>query len=493
MILFIIALVFIVVILNSWLNLIKDNKKTNIRGPFPLPIVGNGHLFLGNSSDFLKRLSQLTLRYGDIVRAHILSRRYVILSHPKYIEGIVSSTEMITKGNSYTFLQPWLGQGLLTASGNRWRTHRKFLTPAFHYNILQTFLPVFLKNEKILRRKLRNLADGRPIDLFPIIALAALDNVAETIMGVSFNAQNHSESKYVKAIEILSEIVSLRMRNPFVTADVIFNLLPYKNKQEKALKILHEHTRNVMEIRRQDLKKLNITNLSDSTDLGLKNKHAFLDLLLLSELDGQKFDDESIREEVDTFMFEGHDTTTSGIVYCLYSISKNMDVQQKILDEQMKILNSDLEKDPTYTELQQMKYLELVIKESLRLYPSVPLIERAVNKNIEIAGYNILRDTSVIINIIQMQRNPDVYECPLEFRPERFETSNLKNPYSWLAFSAGPRNCIGQKFAMLEMKVLLSAIVRHFNILPSGKEPELCGDLILRSTNGVFIKLSPRV
>lgn len=91
-----------------------------------------------------------------------------------------------------------------------------------------------------------------------------------------------------------------------------------------------------------------------------------------------------------------------------------------------------------------------------------------------------------------MHRNPEVFEKPLEFIPERFDSLEHKNPFSWLAFSAGPRNCIGQKFAMMEMKVTLSTLVRNFKLVPVDIEPILCADLILRSQNGVKVGFLPR-
>uniref|UniRef100_A0A0K8TUK7 Cytochrome p450 n=1 Tax=Epiphyas postvittana TaxID=65032 RepID=A0A0K8TUK7_EPIPO len=494
MILILLLFIIVLCLICSWIYLLRDSKSYNIPGPMPWPVIGNGNLFLVDSSEFLRLLSELAHKFGNACRVHILSDRYIILSHPKYIEEIISSTETITKGKSYYFLRPWLGDGLLTSTGQKWKTHRKFLTPAFHYNILHSFLPVFLKNEKVLSEHLKSQADGSLIELFPIMALAALDNITESIMGVSFEAQKDRESKYVKAIDVASQIISTRMRNIFLNSDLLFALTPYKRTQDKALAVLHSHTKEVIEKRWQELKNTNTNKLDENSEIGMKNKHAFLDLLLLAEVDGHGIDIESIKDEVETFMFEGHDTTASGLVYGLYCIAKHPEVQQKILEEQKEILGDDLERDPTFSELQQMKYLECVIKESLRLYPSVPIIQRLITRDVEMSGLQFVKNSSVIINIYHMHRHPDVFEDPLEFRPERFHASNsFKSPFSWVPFSAGPRNCIGQKFAMLELKVTLAALVKRFKILPGEGEPEPCGDLILRSRNGVHVRMLPRI
>ncbi|XP_026313798.1 cytochrome P450 4d2-like [Hyposmocoma kahamanoa] len=328
----------------------------------------------------VKNIQYLSQKYGGISRFYILSQRYFLISDVKFIEAIMSSTEFLSKGKSYDFLHPWLGQGLLTSTGRRWKNHRKFLTPAFHFNILQNFLPVFVKSGKILTEKLRSYAaQGEPVDLFPIIALTALDNVTESIMGVSVGAQNDSESQYVKAIKDLTNVLAYRMRNAFASSDPIFNLMSMKRVQDRALKVLHDQSIKVIEARRRQLD--NMENSSPISEYGIKNKHAFLDLLLLAEIDGEKIDNVSVREEVDTFMFEGHDTTTSGIVFSLFCIANNKEVQEKILQEQISVLGNDMSNDPTYSDIQQMKYLECVIKESLRLYPSVPFIERQISQD----------------------------------------------------------------------------------------------------------------
>ncbi|KAF9809868.1 hypothetical protein SFRURICE_002098 [Spodoptera frugiperda] len=446
-----ISVVLVLVLLVSWISLVRESRRFNVNGPMPLPIIGNAHMFIAKSTEFLNVITRYSEKYGKVFRVHFLSVPTVIVCDAKFAQEIVSSQEHISKGGPYQLLECWLGKGLLTATGQRWKSHRRFLTPAFHFNILQNFLPVFCKNQRVLTEKLRELADGRPVDMFPIFALAALDNVTESIMGTSVDAQGHErESAYVKSIEVMSTTVAMRIQIPIFGPDVVFNLTPYKSNQTKALKVLHEHSRRVIEERRQELKKANITSLNASND--------------------------------------GHDTTTSGLSYALYCLSKRRYVQDKIYEELQTIFGDDMERDPTYQELGQMKYLELVLKESMRLYPPVPFIERCITKDCEIGGIKMVKGTSVFLNIFQIQRQPDMFEDPLEFRPERFEEA-LKNPFSFLAFSAGPRNCIGQKFAMMELKVTISEIVKHFYILPVDETPQLSSDLVLRSKNGINVSL----
>lgn len=492
----IILLIFLlsVFIIASGIKIRNDAAKCKVPGLKPLPIIGNGHKFLGDSAYVFNRMGEIIKKYGDISQFYLGSDRMILIADPKYVEAITSNNEYNTKSDMYKYLHPWLGRGLLNAEGNQWRNQRKFLTPAFHFNILKTFLPIFLKNDEIFVEKLKVLATGKPIDVFPVLALLALDNVSESAMGASVNAQVDTESEYVKAVHEISEIIFSRMLNIFMGIDFIFNLTPYKKIQDRAISVLHKQTLTVIKNRKKYLEESNTTMTNYEEDIGLKKKSAFLDLLLLATVDGEKLSEEDIRQEVDTFMFAGHDTTTSAMSFALYCISQHGAVQDKLLEEQQTIFGDDLLRHPTYTELGDMKYLEAVIKESLRVYPAVPLIGRKLTQDTTIQDYFIPRDTSILINIAHMHQNPNIFDDPTTFRPERFglTTSDQKAAYNFIPFSAGARNCIGQKFAMLEMKTVLSSVIRRFQLLPSGSIPILCNDLILRSKNGVYVSFLPR-
>ncbi|KAB1257728.1 Cytochrome P450 4V2 [Camelus dromedarius] len=235
-----------------------------------------------------------------------------------------------------------------------------------------------------------------------------------------------------------------------------------------------------------------------------KNKcRAFLDLLLnVTDDEGNKLSHEEIREEVDTFMFEGHDTTAAAVNWSLYLLGSYPEVQKKVDNELEEIfgmfgpLTRKSDRPATLEDLKKLKYLECVIKESLRLFPPVPFFARNLNEDCDVGGYKIVKGSQVIIVPYALHRDPRYFPDPEEFVPERFlpENSKGRHSYAYVPFSAGPRNCIGQKFAIMEEKTILSCILRHFWVESNQKREELglAGELILRPSNGIWVKLKRR-
>lgn len=178
------------------------------------------------------------------------------------------------------------------------------------------------------------------------------------------------------------------MFSPFLRIEFLFKLSSAGRRQKEVLKILHDFTDSVIVARRAELtnKTKSFENeTNDDDNVGAKKKLALLDVLLQSTIDGQPLSNLDIREEVDTFMFEGHDTTTSGIAFTLYCLAKNPEAQQKAFKEIKSVFGDDVNKPATMKELNDLNYLDLVIKESLRIYPSVPFFGRRIKENIELS------------------------------------------------------------------------------------------------------------
>ncbi|XP_059172521.1 cytochrome P450 4V2-like [Physella acuta] len=474
-----------------------------IPGPKPVPLLGNAHqLCVGH--DWYRQLLGFASSYADAgaFRVWLANKPVVGIFKPEFAEVILSSMKHIDKALEYQFLVPWLGTGLLISTGEKWKQRRKMLTPTFHFNILHDFLQVFNKQSRILMKKLNKKSSNQiPFNIFQDFALCALDIITETAMGKTMEAQS-TDSDYVYAVYRMSTLADLRMRKPWWGNDFIYNTFGPGKEQANKLKILHDFTNSVIADRLKDFdqKKAELigqelSGLNSDPGQRKRVRLAFLDMLLYMSENLTKLSMEDIREEVDTFMFEGHDTTAAAMNWATYLIGSHPDVQVKVHEEIDRVFGDD-DRDATMEDLKQLKYLECCIKEALRLFPSVPVFARHIGEDRQIGDYTIPKNTTCVVVTIAIHRNPKIYPDPEQFKPERFLLEQYKNrhPYSYIPFSAGPRNCIGQKFAQLEEKTVLSHLFRNFSVKSTQSRAEIrpVGDLILRPESGVFVELTPR-
>lgn len=205
------------------------------------------------------------------------------------------------------------------------------------------------------------------------------------------------------------------------------------------------------------------------------------------------FDD--IQEEVDTFMFAGHDTTACSITWVCHNLCLYPEIQKKVHEELDNIFG-DSERHVSNEDLGKLNYLERVIKETMRLFPVVLYVGRELSEDIEIDGYRIEKGKNVTINIGAIHRDERYYPNPEKFDPDRFlpENSKDRHPYAFIPFSAGKRNCIGQRFAMMELKILLASILQKFTIHSDKTTAELRPSslAVLVPKNGLPVKLKLR-
>lgn len=280
----------------------------------------------------------------------------------------------------------------------------------------------------------------------------------------------------------------MRQKTPTLWWDFLFNQLKVGKEHKDLLQILHSFTKDVIQYRMTNKK-----NFSKSA----KNRSAFLDVLMeCSDDQGQSLSFNDIQEEVDTFMFEGHDTTAAAMTWAVYLLGRHQEIQEKVYEEINQVFNGDKNRPVTMVDLRRLVYLEMVIKEALRLYPSVPIIGRVTSEDCEIDGFIVPEGTQVVVFVYTMQRNQNIWSEPEKFDPERFNTENSskRHPYAFIPFSAGPRNCIGQKFALQEEKVTLVHLIRHFKVISYDSPEDLLksGDIILRPAQKLNIKLIKR-
>ncbi|CRL05138.1 CLUMA_CG018015, isoform A [Clunio marinus] len=496
-------ILFVITILVIWYQR-KFYRKNALLAKIPAfksyPVFGSRLALIGKSgSEIFETLQDASETLGPVWRLDLSPfSSSVFTSDVKMIESVLSSQKLLDKGSGYKFVRGWLQE-------------------AFHFNILQQFAEIMDHHGQICVSNLKKF-DDQEIDFFSIISLNAFDVIcgefsvnyqsvdmirnkvlfsgAESAMGCKINAQKNSESEYIKAVKEISNIIFLRTFNQFKRSDFLYQFTEMYQREQNALKVLHDFTDSVIVSRRKELESASHA-VKNENDFGIKKRKAFLDLLLQSTIDGNPLTNSDIREEVDTFMFEGHDTTTSAICFTLYNLAKYPEIQEKVFEECKTTLGDDLQQLVTIHDLNNLHYLELTIKETLRLYPSVPFYGRNIKEDVTIGHLTIPKDTNVNVAAFFLGRNPDIFSDPLKFDPLRFdaETNNEKNnPYAYVPFSAGPRNCIGQKFAMLEMKSIVAKIIRNFklSVTKENEKLELIAELVLRPVNGVKLRVQKR-
>uniref|UniRef100_T1JES0 Cytochrome P450 n=1 Tax=Strigamia maritima TaxID=126957 RepID=T1JES0_STRMM len=468
-------------------------------GPPAWPLIGNALELYVDHAVFFELMAACTFCHTRcrLYRLWLGLKPYLVVFHPENVEAILSSNSHIEKSSDYNFLHPWLGTGLLTSKGAKWRSRRKLLTPSFHFRILEDFISVFNEQAEVLVNKLRIEAKKPSFDIFPLMTLCTLDIICDAVMGRHVNAQGCDNSPYVKATERIKEIIHSRQMRITLWPDWIFCFTKSGKEHAQCLQILHSFTNQVIQEKKAEWQYRRKVN-SDFHDplLGCRTRLAFLDLLIQAADGGRNLSDLDIREEVDTFMFEGHDTTAAAISWALYLLGSHPHIQRKVHEEIDSIFGDDFTKRIRSEDLKEVKYLECVIKESLRLFPSVPIFARYLQEDVVIDGYTIPAGVTAIVLAYMLHRDPTIFPDPEMFDPDRFLKKNIqeRNPYAYIPFSAGPRNCIGQKFALMEEKVVLIHILRSFAVesIQTLEEIEVTAELIIRPRNGIKLHLKPR-
>ncbi|KAI4495265.1 hypothetical protein M0804_001466 [Polistes exclamans] len=508
-------------------RLVRYGRK--LPGPPTVPFFGNILLaFNAHPRDILNKLLALDI-YGPVTRAFVGMELIVFLTDPRDVEVVLSSHVHITKSPEYRFFKPWLGDGLLISNGQKWYSHRKFIAPAFHMSILKSFIPLFYENSMTLVKRLRDQV-GKEFDCHDYLSTVTVDILVETAMGVRGKNKEKTSFDYAKAVMKMCNIIHIRQYSILLRFDKFFKWTKYGMEQEKLVNTVHSLTSQIIKEKKlealnshvigsnnksqndekdkksndnSEKKYMNLHYVKDDldemdeNDIGLKKRSAFLEHMLELARNGNNLTDEEIKEEVDTIMFEGHDTTAAASSFILCILGVNPDIQERVMEELNMIFN-DSDRPCTFQDTLEMKYFERVILETLRLFPPVPAIARVLHEDVQLVSNKKILPSKcrVIIPQYKIHRMPEYYPNPEVFDPDNFlpEKMQQRHYYSYIPFSAGPRSCVGRKFALLKLKVLISTILRNYKIIADVPHTQfqLQVDIILKRSDGFNIKIEPR-
>lgn len=426
-----------------------------------------------------------------------------LLYHPETVSPILSSNAPKSE-LTRRLLRPWLGESLVIANGDVWKRRRKMLTPAFHFKILQQYVVKFNSCCQVMMDKFDTLC-SEPIEVEKHVKLLALDAIMQCAMSSETDCQTSGKTnEYINATEQINRLMAKRFTNPILLVDFIFDLTADGKQYNKAIETAHKTATKIIENRRLEKKNQSSEEDFDNESAGGKKSKKLRDFIdiLLEEKDehGVGLTDSEIREEVDTFLFAGHDTLTSAISFLLYNLANNQDVQKRCRNEVDNVLAGKPEVE--WGDIAHFEYLSMVIKESLRLHNPVLSIGRNLEKPYIIKS-NIMKKMETVlpkkmdvnVHLAALSGNPHVWENPKEFNPERFtkEAISKRSPHAFAPFSAGPRNCIGQQFALSEIKVVAAQLLRRFHLSINENSPKMVDlpSAIRKSENGIYIKFTP--
>ncbi|XP_058117982.1 cytochrome P450 4d2-like [Anopheles ziemanni] len=472
-------------------NLLK--KLPNFRAVPSLPLLGSALLFRDTTPDGIVRtMTKFHRQYGKNLLLQELGNEFKLLTiDPRVIEQVMQ-TRNIKKTKLYRFLSPWIGNSSVSLDGERWLTRRKIISPVFHYKMLNDFILTMVAQADVLVEKLRGNVGGSDFDIYLPVRYCTMDVIYETALGIKLQSQLNPNVQHVEATDEFLDLVHKRIFNPLMRSNFIYSFTKAGQRQKEIVKVLNNFMDTVIQERKH-----NDNAALESIEGNRSTRMTFLDLLLQTRYDGEPMPDEEIRGEVNTFMFAGHETITSCVSFALYYLSRNPTIQQKLYDEIVSVYGADgnvRSATITHASLQQLKYMEMVIKETLRMSPSVPFIGRTSAGDMTVNGVVIPAETEVLINIYIMHNDPDQYPEPDRFLPERFENEDGKTTFSYLPFSAGIRSCVGQRFATLEMKTILIKLLANYRMLSCKQENELQfkSDLTLKPLKGAFMQILER-
>ncbi|CAL8289391.1 unnamed protein product [Lota lota] len=485
-----------------------------------------GHLGqMRDSEEGLLEVDSLVRTYGHSCSWFLGPFYHLIrVFHPDFTRPLLTASASITVKDElfYGFLRPWLGQSLLLSNGEEWSRRRRLLTPAFHFDILKGYVAVFNTSAHTMHLSISlsllcstskwmsafltsAAARGTGRCSTHTVSLMTLDSLLKCAFSYNSDCQETS-SEYVTAIGELSDLIMDRRRKIFHHWDWIYWRTAQGKRFRRATEVVHGFTRRVVEQRRALIHQQSEKEPPDGTDGDQpprQRRKDFIDIILLAQdEEGRGLTDKEVEAETNTFMFAGHDTTASAICWTLFNLAAHAHYQDQCRQEVMELMRDREEQDIKWADLSSMPFTTMCIKESLRLHSPVLAVTRQYTQDIDLPGNRTApKDAICLVSIYGTHHNPAVWSDPHEFNPLRFDPANTRerSSYAFIPFSSGPRNCIGQRFAMAELQVLVALTLLRFR-LSLGANPDPAGtstcrgvrrlpQLVLRAEGGMWLQL----
>uniref|UniRef100_A0AAQ5ZW07 unspecific monooxygenase n=1 Tax=Amphiprion ocellaris TaxID=80972 RepID=A0AAQ5ZW07_AMPOC len=466
-------------------------KKIGIKGPRPLPFIGTFLEYRQGIHNFDTKCFE---KYGKMWGLYDGRQPLLAIMDTAMIKTILVKEcySVFTNRRDFGLNGP-LRDAVSVVEDEEWKRIRSVLSPSFTSGRLKevkkhTYSPIHTTTGgDYLMIFFFFLA------LFVVFGPYSMDVVTSTAFSVDIDSINHPTDPFVANIK---RMVKFNMLNPLLVLVVLFPfLLPLLEKMDvsffpsEVLKFFYSFLKTIK---------------SDRNKNDHKNRVDFMQLMVDSQVAEIKQEDESsmkgltdqeILAQAMIFIFAGYETSSSTLSFVAYNLATNPHIQKTLQKEIDETFPEKVR--PNYDGLMQMEYLDMVVNESMRLYPIATRLERVSKTSVEVNGVTVPKGTTIMIPVYTLHRDPSLWPEPEAFKPERFSKENKDNidPYAFLPFGAGPRNCIGMRFAQLMMKLALVEILQNFSFVTCKETDipmELGNDGFTTPKNPIKLKLEPR-
>jgi cytochrome P450 len=427
-------------------------------------------------SDALGFLEQMARTYGPVVQFPIPSPPTYLVSDPEAVRRVLvtHARDYDKETIQYRSLSLVTGEGLLTTSGEVWRRQRRMVQPAFHHEVLEGVVGYAARATEELISRWGDLSRGAVIDIDEAMMRVALETVGASLFGTDLSGDADRLAR--ATIEALDVVVA-RAQVPVQPPD----WLPTRptRRLRAALVQLDDAVASMVASRQR----------AGSAD----EPSTLLDLLVEAAAADPPIPASEVRDELVAFLVAGHETTASALTWALWLLAGDAEVQGEVARELDEVLG---ERALTYADLDHLPWTRAVFDEAMRLYPPVWLVSRHAKEDDVLAGREIPAGSLIIMTPYIAQRDPQLWEAPTEFRPQRFLDGHRRGAAGdaiFWPFGLGPRMCIGRDFAYVEGMAVLSVLLRQVAVsrVP-GVVPRPAALVTLRPADALPLVVRPR-
>ncbi|CAG4977379.1 unnamed protein product [Colias eurytheme] len=425
----------------------------------------------------IKKFSLFCFNNGGYSRLWLGSKLYVGITHSEDTEYLLKNC--LHKDDVMQLLKPVLGNGAFIAPVPEWSRRRKVLVPAFSPKVLNSFVDIISKRSQEIVHQIssENLVGCGQFSIWPYISQYTLRTVTETTLGIDLDTTRDQISEYLHAMSQIFRLATERVLHIWLWPNWLYSLTSQSKDLLKYSDIIYSLTNKIIQNKYKSLENYDRRAYNEQTIFGMdKNSElkSFLDHLIIISGNEGGFALKDIREDLLVLLLAGTDTSAVAICNTLKLLAKYPKIQEKVYAELEEVFG-DSDRLLVKNDLKNIKYLDRVLKETLRLFPPVPIIVRSVTQETTLpSGVILPENAGVIVFIWGANRDPKVWGPDADcFDPDRYLKGTTPKIMS---FSSGPRNCVGYQYAMMSIKISLIAILRHYKVVgeeESGPVPEI--------------------